>query len=57
MRPRRVNVYRVTAGRLTRDYFSQHHADQFARAMRLNGVKPVAVQLPNDALTRVTVSA
>ena len=45
-------------GQLKRMYFTEHHADQLARALTLNGmaVKIEKTSLPYDALTRLTVS-
>lgn len=55
-----ITVYRVRAGSLTRLYAAKHHAEQLARALRLNGMAAVTVdtvRLPNDPLTRLTVRA
>ena len=56
---KQVTVYRVRAGTLTRYYYTQHHADQLARALSLHGMTPTveAVKLPNDPLTRLSVGA
>jgi hypothetical protein len=57
-----ITIYRVTAGTLVRDYYTEHHAIQMAQALGahrpLAGV-PVTItvhRLPNDPLTRLTVS-
>ena len=57
---RQLTVYRVTAGTFCRDYLTEYHAEQMARALRLHeplaGV-PVTVEalrMPNDPLTRLT---
>ncbi|CAB4171514.1 hypothetical protein UFOVP920_4 [uncultured Caudovirales phage] len=49
---------RECKGTLTRMYFTRHHADQMARALTLNGMETTvdAISLPDDALTRLTVS-
>ena len=54
-----ITVYRVRAGSLTRLYAAEHHAEQLARALRLNGMAVTVdtVRLPNDPLTRLTVRA
>jgi|HubBroStandDraft_1064217.scaffolds.fasta_scaffold1163650_2 hypothetical protein len=59
MSTKQVTVYRVRAGSLTRMYFTEYHAEQMARALRLHGmtVSIDTVQLPNDALTRMTVQS
>ena len=59
MKRNQVQVWRVTAGKLVRDYFTEHHAEQMARALTLNGMSPVIEShyLKDDALTRITVSA
>ena len=56
--PKKVTAYRVTAGSLQRMYYTPYHAEQMARALRLNGMKPVidTLTLVNDPLTRLTVS-
>jgi len=56
---RTKTVYRVKAGTLTRFYFTEYHADQMARALRLHGMTPVidTVRLPDDALTALTVQS
>ena len=53
-----VTVWRVRAGSLTRLYYTAHHAEQLERALTLHGmqVKVDQVKLPNDPLTRLTVS-
>lgn len=55
---KQITTYRVRAGSLTRFYFTEYHAEQMARALRLNGMNPVIeqVKLPNDALTRLSVA-
>ena len=61
---RQLTVYRVTCGSFCRDYATEYHAEQMARALRLhdplNGV-PVAVveaiRLPDYPLTMLTVGA
>ncbi len=52
-----IDVYRVRAGSLTRMYHTEYHAEQLARALRLNGMTVTVdtVRLPDDALTRLTV--
>lgn len=55
-----LTVYRVTAGSFERDYATEHHAEQMARALRLHGplagvtVTVEALRMPDDALTRLT---
>lgn len=51
-------VYRVAAGSLVRYYATEYHAQQLARALELHGLAPEvsAARLPDDALTRLTVS-
>ena len=55
-----ITVYRVTAGTFSRDYYTAHHAEGMANALRrhkpLAGV-PVTVsarRIPRDALTAMT---
>lgn len=61
MSRRKVTVYRVAAGTFTADYFTEYHAEQVARALRLHGpladvaVTVEAIRLPDDPLTRLTV--
>ena len=52
-----ITVFRIKAGSITRMYATEHHAEQMARALRLNGLEPLidVVRLPNDPLTRLTV--
>ena len=52
-----VTAYRVRAGTHTSLYYTPHHAEQFARAMRLHGlpVKIDTLRLPDDPLTKLTV--
>jgi hypothetical protein len=40
-------------------YRTEHHAEQMARALELNGLRAAVdqVQLPDDALTALTVSS
>ncbi len=54
-----VTVFRVTAGSVKQMYFAEHHAEQMARALRMNGMTPVIdiVRLPDDALTRLSVQS
>jgi len=56
---KQVTVYRVRAGSVTRMYRTEHHAEQMARALELNGLRAAIdqVQLPDDALTALTVSS
>jgi hypothetical protein len=56
---RTITTYRVRAGSLTRMYYTEYHADQMARALRLNGMTVAidTVRLPNDALTALTVQS
>lgn len=55
-----LTVYRVTAGSFERDYETEHHAEQMARALRLHAplsgvpVTVEALRMPDDALTRLT---
>lgn len=62
MSRRTLQAYRVTAGTLTRHYFTEHHAEQLARALRMHpplkgvAVTVTPVRLPDDALTRLSVS-
>jgi hypothetical protein len=55
---RAVETYRVSAGTFRRFYFTEYHAEQMARALRLHGMDPKIerVNLPADPLTRLTVS-
>ena len=55
---RTVKTWEVRAGNFVRHYATEYHAEQMARALRLNGMA-VAVReftLPNDALTRLIVA-
>jgi hypothetical protein len=56
-RPQRT-VWRVTAGSLTRLYFTEYHADQMARALRGAGkvVEVDTISVPDDAVTGMTVT-
>ena len=57
-----VTVYRVEAGSFSRDYATDYHAEQMARALRMHKpladvpVTVTAHKLPNDQLTRMTVT-
>lgn len=59
---RGLTVYRVRAGTFSRDYATDYHAEQMARALRLHkplagvAVTVTAIRLPDDALTAITVS-
>lgn len=52
-------VWTVTAGRFVRHYFTEHHAEQMARALRLQGMTVTidSGYLKDDPLTRLAVSA
>lgn len=54
---RTVLTWRVKAGTLTCFYFTEYHAEQMARALRLHGMEVTVdtVRLPDDALTRLVV--
>jgi hypothetical protein len=56
-RPERT-VWRVTAGSLTRLYFTEYHAEQMARALRGNGmtVDVDMISVPDDAVTGMTIT-
>jgi hypothetical protein len=60
---RQLSVYRVRAGTLARFYFTEYHAEQMARALRLHkplegmAVTVEPYKLPDDALTRLTVQS
>jgi len=61
MNRRHITAYRVQAGSFVRFCHTEHHAEQFARALRLHDpltgaeVKVEPVRLPDDALTRITL--
>lgn len=58
MAKKQVQVFKVTAGSLTRHYYTRHHAEQMARALAGNGLSPVITEtkLPDDTLTRLSVA-
>lgn len=53
-------VYRVTCGTFERDYCTEHHAWQMARALQMHDplkdmhVTVEAIRVPDDALSRLT---
>lgn len=59
---RALTVWRVTCGTLVRNYATDYHAEQMARALRLH--RPLAgvpvtvtpIRLPDGALTRLTAA-
>lgn len=53
-----LKVWTVKAGSLTRHYFTEHHAEQMAAALRANGMLVEVTQgwLKDDALTRLAVA-
>ena len=53
---RTITVYRIIAGNFRRDYYTNYHAEQMARALRLNGMDVTIqeLQMPADALTELT---
>ena len=57
MRRRNLACFKVSAGTFVRFYFTEYHAEQMARALRLHGLTVTieAATLPNDALTLLTV--
>lgn len=61
-RPSHINVWRVRCGKHERQFYTDYHAEQYASALRRHpplADMPVTVQtmrLPNDALTRMTVT-
>ena len=58
MRKQQLTAWEVRAGNLVRHYFTEYHAEQMARALRLNGMSVTidVIKLPNDPLTRLVVS-
>lgn len=61
MTARTITAYKVTAGTFSATYYTDYHAEQMVRALRMHtplaGV-PVtieAIRLPNDALTRLSI--
>lgn len=50
-----IEVWEVRSGKFVRHYATEHHAEQMARALKLNGmlVEVTRGTLPSDALTRL----
>ena len=55
---RYVQTWEVRAAKFVRHYATEHHANQMARALRLNGmlVEVREISLPRDALTRLVAA-
>ena len=55
---RYVQTWEVRAGQFVRHYATERHAEQMARALKLNGMLVTVKRgtLPNDALTRLVLS-
>lgn len=56
MKRKQLKAWKVTAGTFTRLYLTEHHANQMARALILNGMSVTITEttLPDDALTRLS---
>ena len=52
---RNLDTWEVRAGKFVRHYATEYHAEQMARALRLNGMDVAIrlISLRNDALTRL----
>ena len=55
---RSTAAWEVSAGKFKRHYGSEHHAEQMARALRLNGMAVTVrqISLRNDPLTRLILT-
>ncbi len=59
MKRKNTESWKVTAGSFVRHYATAHHAEQMARALRLNGmdVTVTTIEFPTDPLTRLILLA